>query len=108
VGNAMRTTAAVSRVAPSITAPRTLRARNHDALTSPKCAATLSWPASTRTESAGTAPSIVRKRRSVSSRPRVDPAWGRAPAGQAYAAVRQPGAGARLGGGYGLGLTPIA
>jgi hypothetical protein len=61
----MRMIAAASRVAPSITAPRTLRARNHAALSSPKCAATLSCAASTSTDSAGTAPSMPRKRRKV-------------------------------------------
>src|SRR5437867_3269733 len=66
----MRTIAAVSRVAPSITAPRTLRARNHAALSSPKCAAALSCAASTSTDSVGTAPSIARKRRRVWSRSR--------------------------------------
>ena len=64
---------AASRVLPSITAPRTLRARNHAAESSPKCAASLSLAASTSTESAGTAPSMVRNRRSVASRSRGAP-----------------------------------
>src|SRR2546423_59346 len=53
---------AASRVAPSITAPRIRRERNHAAESSPKWAAALSPEASTRTESAGTAPSIPRER----------------------------------------------
>ena len=88
-GNRSRRMYSASRVAPSITTPRTPRAFIATADSSPKCADTSSFDFTTRTASRGTEPSSVRNARIARSGSgfRV----GRPAAGNARPATRVPG-----------------